>query len=719
MNALLEQLNKNLFKKYEVSEVSPVLMSKILSPDDSMSRRESQITKFFGEPGGGFTYKKFKAIISPGLGNIFGVGADSGKKISPFAKRTEGKDEAGDVEILYDEYVETFFMYLYYQLFVKLFSNHEVILSKNKEAIENAKDLISAVPESLEGDMEENLVKLYRSFLSIFASSLGDVASISKSEESQQQYFENFANQNVGLYTRYPISVGLKGAGEMGVKDLMDAMFDALKDVSPEDSGSKQILSIKMLSNFVKGGSPDFDIVRFQELTKEYPSFLADQGEIRFPSKLEAVISDVITEISSMEDIDDVGMDWAKGTSWEPYVKMLCGIISLEEVSGKVKSIAKTVRKQKSTYQKRLDVGEQDGGVYFVNNQAFVDAASKVPQTETLVKDLNDAIRSVAKKTKMFQSLSGKELVKAMFVEYNPDGAAVDFASIPEKEAIEKIMKMTKLIPNMGGNVTDAVAEINRMLFNKEKEIRGNPNDRNEDAIEYAMDNVGDFILPEIRKDTLDAFTPRAVVGALEDIAAKTAQAFSKIFSGKFDFGNAIDTFNETFKDEFDFAEIRKSSGDTYVIRMGNRDVYTIESPEDLKKYVNHMCISMGSIMYHSKVAFGKEGNRDSRYNDYFNTLSWFVEAVHEKGKDAALATPDYPFVYLVTPFLLEVVKYSFRTFVNEIEEVLFQEGLIGKDLKDRVRKSHNADSMEEEEWKPMVEELSEAIESYLKKAVS
>jgi hypothetical protein len=120
--------------------------------------------------------------------------------------------------------------------------------------------------------------------------------------------------------------------------------------------------------------------------------------------------------------------------------------------------------------------------------------------------------------------------------------------------------------------------------------------------------------------------------------------------------------------------------------------------------------------MYHSKVAFGKSGDKNSRYKEYFNVLTWFVNSLDEYGKGRALQTPAYPFVYLVTPFLLEVIKYSFRTYVNEIEDTLFDDGAISKDLRDRVKNSHKMDSMEDEEWKPIVEELSAAIEEYLKK---
>ena len=69
-----------------------------------------------------------------------------------------------------------------------------------------------------------------------------------------------------------------------------------------------------------------------------------------------------------------------------------------------------------------------------------------------------------------------------------------------------------------------------------------------------------------------------------------------------------------------------------------------------------------------------------------------------------------------MTHFLLEVVKYSFRSHVNEIEDILFEEDLIDKELRDQVKKSHKLDTMEDEDWKPIVEKLTGAIEEHLKK---
>ena len=717
MNLLLEELSTKLFKKTEISGIEPLGISGVVSPEEKMPRRDADITKFFGESEGGFTYQKFKSIIKPSLGGLFGIGADARKKIEQFANPIRNKDEKGDVNIEYDEYIETFFIYLYYQLFVKLFSKQDIIISKNKESIKNAKDIVATVPDSLKADMEENLIKLYRSFYSLFGSPSTDLSKMGSNKAMQISYFENFANQNIDMFTKYPLSVYMKREGTMNVKDFVGSMFNAVKSIDPDNTSNRQVMTIKMLSEFTKGSTADFDIVRFQELTKEYPSFLAGQSPINFPTKLEPIASDLITELSSIEDIDSLGMDWAKGTEWEPYIKLLCGIVALEEVSTKVKAAAKTLRKEKSVYQKKLDVGEQDGGVYFVNNQAFVEAADRVPKFKNIIDGLDKAISNVAKKTSYFQSKTGKELINVMFVRYDQAFAASYIEDLKdERESLETIMELTDLIGNLGGNFDDVVAEINFMLFSKENEVKGNLSQRNEDAIQYAMVNVGDFILPEITKDTLSSFYPSNVISGIKEIATSAKEAFSKIFENPTSIDNWVKSFNDAFGEEFDFATMQKEDGDKYSIKISGRTIHKFDNVDQLKEYVKIMCISMGSIMYHSKVAFGKSGDKNSRYKEYFNVLTWFINSLDEYGKGRSLGTKAYPFVYLVTPFLLEVIKYSFRTYVNEIEDTLFDDGAISKDLRDRVKNSHKMDSMEDEEWKPIVEELSAAIEEYLKK---
>lgn len=714
MNILLEELNKELFKQSEVSGVEPLPVSRIISPGEKMERRDADVTKFFDDKGG-FTYQEFKSILSVSLGSIFGIGADARKKVSKFAESVDVKDEKGDVKIAYDEYVETFFIYLYYQLFVKLFSKHELIIAKNQEAIKNAKAIMAKdVPDSLKDDMEEGMIKLYRSFYSMFASSITDPIKIKDNKEVQNQYFEKFTGQNVRLYIDYPLSGFMKDAGSMKVKDFVDNMFDAVGNINLDDKSSKQITTIRILSNFTEGG---FDVVKFQDLLKQYPSFSDGQGPLKFRDALEPVVSNAITELSSMDDIDDIGMGWAKGTKWEPYIKMLCAIICLEEVSNKVKSAAKTLRKEKSKYKQRLDIGEFDGGVYFINNSAFVMASQKVPKFKDVIKGLDDAITGVFNKTQYFQSKSGKQLIEAMFVKYDEDKAATYIENLgeSEKKSLETIMEMTKLIGSFGGNFLDAAAEINFMLFSNDNNIRARLNARNEQSVEWAMKNVGDFILEEIRKDKLKGFYPSNVVSAVKEIASTTSEFFKQVFQAPTDLENLKKAFNYTFAAQFEFATMDTSGGKP-AIKMANGVAIKFETLNDFKAYVKNMCVSMGSIMYHSKVAFGKEGTKDSRYKDYFNVMSWFIKALNEYEKDRAVGGKAYPFVYLVTPFFLEVVKYSFRTYVNEIEDILFEEDLIDKDLRDKIKQSHRMSTMEDEEWMPLRDSLAAAIEEHLKK---
>jgi hypothetical protein len=719
MNTLLETLTPNLFRKSEVAGVKPLAISKVLSPDETMSRRTSDISKFFGGNENDYTYKKFKATI--GNSNVFGYGADT--TVKSVASVVETTDEKGDARIVYDEYIETFFIYLYYQLFVKLFSNHEKIISANQSGINNAKDLLSGIPESIEPDVEENLVNLYRSFYSMFSLSITDPKKIGTNTAAQGGYVEDFIRQNIRLFIDYPLSIYMQDSSSMNNREFIDALFDAVNGINPENTGNRQIMTIRVLSDFVRNNQTvDFDVVNFQDLTKKYPSFVQGQNAIKFPSKSESIISDMINELSSIDDLDDIEMGWAKGTNWEPYIKMICGIVCIEEVSNSVKKVAKTVRKEKALYQQKIDVAEQDGGVYFINSQAFYEASSRVEKFKDLIPDMNNAIKDVAKKTLYFQSKEGNDLIKNMFVEYDKSAAAIYYDKLDPKQqkSIETLMRLTELMTTLGSNFSDAVAQINFILLGKDNTFSGSLSKRNEEALLHAMNNVGDFTLNQIDEDDLSYFNPRRVYTGLKEIASNTYETFTKIFSGSDPFDFSIDkfvnAFNETFGEDLDFANMKKNSSGNYYIEMYGESKIEFKNLDELKAYIGNMCISMGSIIYHSKFKFSKKGSEESRYNSYFNVLSWFIKSLNEYGKGRSLGAPQFPFVYLVTPFFLEFVKYSFRAFVNDIEDVLNEAGFIDDEFRDKIKASHKMKTMEEDEWKPMVEKLAQAIEEYLKK---
>jgi hypothetical protein len=91
--------------------------------------------------------------------------------------------------------------------------------------------------------------------------------------------------------------------------------------------------------------------------------------------------------------------------------------------------------------------------------------------------------------------------------------------------------------------------------------------------------------------------------------------------------------------------------------------------------------------------------------------LSWFVQALEKQGKSTATAGGDYPVEYLITPFFLETVKYSLRAFINDAHNIIE----IDEKLKKQIKESREKASMEEDEWKPIVEQFSKEIEKYLK----
>lgn len=718
MKKLFEELSPDIFREVEGGN-KPTTVASVLLKDEQAARRDSGITNFFREKDYGFTYKKFKELLRP-FGSLFKeYGPPAKMKSKHFADPVEVGAQGSNPTVRYDEYVETFFIYLYYELFVRLFSDKDVIIQKNKVAIENARKRMGDIPESNSGDVEENLEKLYRCFYAMFTSSTDKVSKMGSDPNLQAAYFENFVNNNVKMFKEYPISEYMQGKSYPSVKSFVDGVFDSFSSVDFEETGNRQISSIRLLRNFIKGSAVDFDIVRFQSETASQPSLLNGQNPIKFPEKTEAIISEVIEELSSLDDMGSIGMTWTVGTKWEPYVKLLCGIVCLEEISSGAKAAARLMRGEKAVYKQRLDETEQDGGVYFINNEAFVAAARNVKKYKDMVDGLNSAMADMAVKTQYFQSKSGDELIDAMFVKYNNKMAASYIDGLGKnRKAIDAIMEITDLTGQLGGkNIDEVIWKVNFMMFDPNgPQPPRSLERRNEEAVRNAMANVEDYELNKITVGLLDAFDPENVYNSVKEIAETTQEAFSKIFSSKkpFSIDTVVNSFNDTFLKKFRFAKMSATRDGGYKIVKNGEVLFEFNDLDDLKEYIQSMCTSMGSLMYHAKVAFSDD--KDESYKQYFNVLSWFVKSLNEAGKAGALGGKEYPFAYLLTPFFLEVVKYSFRAYVNDIEDVMYEDGLIDSDLRDRVKEAKKKSKMEEQEWKPLVEEFSKAIGTYLKK---
>lgn len=720
MRTLLEELEERLFRRRETG-VTPLPMSRVLSNEkltvQDISRRNSEISKFFRESKSGFTYEEFKEILKPALSKeitLFGVGPEAKEKISQFAKGVKIEGDEKNITY-YDEYVETFFIYFYYQLFVKLFAETETIITKNAESIKNAKSIISKVPEANRADLEESLLKLYRSFYTMFSASTENVSSIAKNKAEQAKYFENFANNNIELFSSYPLSGYVEGSVPTDLKGFVDLLFESMESFDFENTGNRQIASIGVLSKFISAENVvDFDVANLGETLK-----------ITFTGGTAAKIDDTLNALASIEDVSNLGMGWTKGTKWEPYVKMLCAMVCLEEISESVKKVASKMKSvSKATFVKKLDMGEADDGLFFINAKAFSKAIGSVEELKDCVKDLNSAIDEMARKTEKIQARSGKELLETLFFQESSDLRAIDIEDLKQKESIKKILQLTGMMENMKvGTLNEATAEINLTLFSPDNKNPPGLIPRNEDAINYAKVNVGDVILDEIDPGKFrGAFDVEKIVDTVVEIGSSTAQFFDTLFdktfgdqgSGNF-ISNVVDSFNSAFSQKFNFVKMTptKNAGEFVLTGGSGNKSHTFKTPEDYKNWIKTMSVSLENIMYHSKVCFGgpsqnPEQGKEQRYEEYFNLLSWFINVVKEK--KAVVASSDFKLVYLVTPFFLESVKYSLRCFINEIQDIVD----INKDLRNRIKETHTKSSVPEEEWKTMVDELSTAVEKYM-----
>jgi flagellin-specific chaperone FliS len=742
MRTILEELKPQLFRQSDTggkgSGISRFLSEtgKIEEPEQ-LKRITSQIDKFFGEKPSGFTYEKFKNLIRPKSlsskkdatsPHVFGIGSEERSKVKKFANIIELKNKEGDSKSYYDEYVETFFMYFYYQLFVKLFDKVDVIIKKNEGSIKNAKQIISKVEESLKADTEENLGNLYRTFYSTFAGSMANPKELFSGNEIEMvKYFESFANQNVEMFIDYPLSTYVRGSGTMKIEDFIDELFDSMESLESARTSNRQLASINLLSDFIKGNEVEFDVVALQE---KIPAGSQKGNKIKFPTKVEAIINDTIEELASMDDISEIGMSWAKGTKWEPYIRLVCAIISLEGISESVRSISKKMKGTAGTYRRLIDEAEADGGLYFINARAFSSALSETKELSNMVNDLNKAIEEMSRKTIVVQNTEGTNLIEMLFEQYSDDLMATDSESMNEsqRDSIVKIMRITGLMEELAGKGTmaNAVQQINKSLFRPENDPPKNLKPRNEEAVEDAMINVGDVVLNEVRKDSMSSYWPSDAWQGIKDIASSSAAAFEKIFDTTFSanandkstIDNIISAFNDEFSSKFDFLTMErdKTNPEKFKIvnkRKGRSSSYSIDfnNIDEFKKYVRKMCSSIPSIMYHSKVCFAPNQSKEEKYKKYFNMLSWFVQALEKQGKSTATAGGDYPVEYLITPFFLETVKYSLRAFINDAHNIIE----IDEKLKKQIKESREKASMEEDEWKPIVEQFSKEIEKYLK----
>jgi len=696
------------------SDVNPVKVKSVLLKDQNFKSRDRMITTFFREKTGGFTYEKFKSDIQEGIGeNRSGLRDTRARMLLDTLGHTEGKD--GTTE--YEEYVETFFMYLYYEIFVKLFLKQKEIISKNQTSIKEAKSMLSKFysegNESLKESVEEAFLNMYKSFYAMFMMNTDNLKNIETEPDTRKNFMFNFFNENVQLFEKRPISSYMTGLSFDGVESFVDSMFKAIGEIDQQGSMGKQVSCLMQMKDLIRNVDVDFDVERFSKISSQISGIY-----INFPEKSKGTI-DSIMDLMSKSDLKESGLQWAEATVWEPYVRILTSLICVEEISDQAKKKADALRKSEDSYKQKIDVGEQDGGIYFINNIAFLEALKSFQELKEVNKHLDNEIGKVFKKCQYFQDadISTTALLNALFYKYDSTSRMSDINEMDKnhKESLEKIMKITGLNPQLGGDFNSIVSDINYIFFSEENNVPGGLGQNNQLAIKYAMDNVGDSIIKPVKKSEFSFLKPDEILQGAKEIATSTLDAISQtwndITAGKLP--DLVSIYDETFGKHLNYSKMVKVAEGQYEIKINDKTLLKISSMKDFSDYVSSMILSSGSMLYHAKVSFGQEGSKDSRYDSYFNVLSWFIRTLKEYNKSASVKGSQFKLTYLVTPFLLDVIKYSVRTFVNNIDAESSPVPMSG-DLRKKLRDSYNKSLMSDEEWKPIADELKNAIVEYL-----
>ena len=717
MNAnLYEGLNIEKLKR-KPEGVQAVKLSSVFSPDDSSDNRVNQIDRFF-KGYKGFTYKSFhelftgdltlkgkkgKAILNPFRGF-------TGKfNIEIFGQRTNSLDTGKEI---FDEYIETFFMYLCYQIFVKLFIRKDELISQNKENIEKAKKILSAVSPGSMPNITEGLGDLYSLlYRSLIPSKINFTR---MTDEDIYSYIEQFANSNINLFTRYPLSSSIDKTTTDSPEKLANLIFDACNNSADEIKDSKQLAAIKFITSMMSGGTLDFDAGGVQSAIDKNPSFKSIQTqEIIFTEKNQVAVNDIIETLYSFDNFSSIDLQWIKDTPWESIVRFIFAVLCTSELSKSIKDKTKDLQTSAIAWQKKLDAESQDGGVYFINNNATLQAFLEVNELKTLKTDLSSLINSISSRTAQFQDMNGNRLLDAMFAGRYDSSASLQLIQNIEnnhKNVIKNIIHITGLnFPT----IEEAASSVNRVfLFNDimPPQYMGSSSiTQFGDALSYAKNTVAGFDFDTITKSEIDAFKPSAIYDTVfKEIPSTIANAFTN-FVNTWDFGQ----LGKDLTRDFNFMSVEKSENSEYFIikNSSGNIVKEIKTPSDLVSYLGTNCMAMGSIICHGKISMGNES-----LDKYFNSLSWLIQVTEKKfgeSKSKAIFGGDqFPIVYGVTPFFVEYLKYSLRSFVNNIHKI--EE--VDDSLRKEIEESHSKNTMEDDKVNELIGRLKDAIKIHLQK---
>lgn len=695
-------------------------LSTVFAPQDSIAKRIVALDRFF-KGYKGFTYKSFHDIFTQ---SIVLQGKQGRTTINPF-RGFEGqfnvkifgerKFSLDNEEETFDEYIETFFMYLCYQVFVKLFLRKEELFAKNAKNIKKANEILASVSATSMPNMVDGLTELYTLFYRSLIPSSINFNRVTPDEI--YSYIEDFSNNNITLFTGYPLSSALSKITTDSVEEFISIIFELCGENTVLDiKDSRQISIIRLISSMIKNNNLDFDSGAIQEKIEKTPSIRTLQTqEINFSEKNQAVVNDIIETLYAFDDFSSIDMGWVKGTPWEPTVRFMFAILCTGELNKSIKEKSKPSGVVVGNWQKKLNDQDIDGGVYFINNNATLAALSEIDEFKSIKQNLSSFIKNVSSRVVYFQDLNGTALFDAMFAgkyEKSYQLQIVQDLGEADKNLIKNIFHISDLnFPT----IEEGVTTINRTFFFNDimpAQYMGNNSIVQFDRVlELAKESSANLEFNAITKSAIDAFRPTKIWDTVtRDIPSTISNAFS----------NFTETWNvvklgQDLSKDFSYMSVEGDPGKGYFVIKDSSGtvVREMKTTEDLISYLITNCMAMGSVVCHGKIMFGNE-----TLDKYFNTLSWLIKETEtkfgaEKGR-GVFAGNQFPLVYGITPFLVDYLKYSLRSFVNNVHKL--EE--VGDSLRKEIEESHTKSSMEKDAIEDLVSRLKAPIKSHLMKKI-
>lgn len=749
---ILNEAISQLLVRKRSGNVTPLLLSSLLGIKKE-EERYKQIDTFFGENDPNkFTYGRFKALFDLGANTPFKFGVENREKLQSFGQIFDREDGVKKGTEGNDEYVETFFIYLYYEVFVKPTTKQNLLtLSETYEtpkeisdALDKAKSIIENTSGEQRSKLEQGLITLTRYMYSMIYPDDGNI----NNEQDRAQFVENFINSNINLFIDYPLSKALNVNGYDKLQNLLDAIFTEVSRLSITDNS--QMKNVTTFAKMINKNQISFDVKAIEDTrTHIFPEDLHEKVNNIMNTLCEGVTDEVLR---------DLGLSWTTGsatkTSWSNIVKIVIATICMSKLTKGTEKIVDVITKRELNYTKLLDTAEKDGGIHFINNMAFYRAMKEIgsqkdlEENKDVIKNMNSLLDLLEGRISKFMELSQLAYTNAILIEPNEyirdEWETPNFGDLSNqhKNAIISVMNITGMAKQVGSSgAEDIIAAINDIFLNKNSKMINK--EGWEEVAKYAAQNVADYKINMTNPGKKGFFSQfKTVVDGvfksagtlLESDQTETSgvsiqmpysefeKAKKSIESG--DFFTAIAGVGEKLEDwkaMYDFLRGKASINKT-TIKLGGKEIeHDISTPEKYLEYLIYLSRSIGSMVCHGKVMFANEG--DLIYNSkeeikslnesYYNSLSYLIVDLipNYKIDDMVYKSKSFDLQYRITPFAVEFLKYNLRYFINNIHK--------GTKIEKLIDEANEKETMTSVEWSMLVDQLQDYVLEKLKDNLS